>query len=139
MLQMRTPYATAGCWSSMAHTGPRRAPHLPAPEVPVGAKTAASNGALSDSGLGQYTVVPHPLEVLMSQQLFSRYPADVVEHGKFWAHLALLMPPLAALLYPFLLAAFHANIAPVISGQSAEPALQSAAATLFLLLAFAAP
>jgi hypothetical protein len=24
MLQMRTPYATAGCWSSMAHTGPRR-------------------------------------------------------------------------------------------------------------------
>src|SRR5260370_888540 len=49
------------------------------------------------------------------------------------------MPPLAALLYPFLLAAFHANIAPVISGQSAEPALQSAAATLFLLLAFAAP
>jgi len=75
----------------------------------------------------------------MSQQLFSRYPADVVEHGKFGAHLALLMPPLAALLYPFLLAAFHANIAPVISGQSAEPALQSAAATLFLLLAFAAP
>src|SRR5215470_15047453 len=74
----------------------------------------------------------------MSQQLFSRYPADVVEHGKLGAHLALLMPPLAALLYPFLLAAFHANIAPVISGQSAEPALQSAAATLFLL-AFAAP
>ena len=72
----------------------------------------------------------------MSQQLFSRYPA---EHGKLGAHLALLMPPLAALLYPFLLAAFHANIAPVISGQSAEPALQSAAATLFLLLAFAAP
>ena len=73
----------------------------------------------------------------MSQQLFNRYPA--VEHGKLGAHLALLMPPLAALLYPFLLAAFHANIAPVISGQSAEPALQSAAATLFLLLAFAAP
>src|SRR6516165_6110275 len=69
----------------------------------------------------------------MSQQLFSRYPADVVEHGKLGAHLALLMPPLAALLYPFLLAAFHANIAPVISGRSAEPALQSAAATLFLL------
>src|SRR5215470_9186964 len=74
----------------------------------------------------------------MSQQLFSRYPADVVEHGKPGAHLALLMPPLAALLYPFLLAAFHANIAPVISGQSAEPTLQSAAAALFLLLAFAA-
>ena len=46
----------------------------------------------------------------MSQQLFSRYPADVVEHGKLGAHPALLMPPLAALLYPFLLAAFHANI-----------------------------
>src|SRR6516225_3140958 len=75
----------------------------------------------------------------MSQELFNRYPGDVVEHGKFGAHLALLLPPLAALLYPFLLAAFHANIAPVISGQSAEPALQLAAATLFLLLAFAAP
>jgi hypothetical protein len=37
----------------------------------------------------------------MSQQLSSRYPADVVEHGKFGADLALLMPPLAALLYPF--------------------------------------
>lgn len=33
------------------------------------------------------------------------------QHGKLGAHLALLMPPLAALLYPFLLAAFHANIA----------------------------
>ena len=60
----------------------------------------------------------------MSQQLFSRYPADVVEHGKLGAHLGPLMPPLAALLYPFLLEAFHANIAPVISGQSAEPALR---------------
>ena len=40
----------------------------------------------------------------MSQQFSSRYPADVVEHGKFGTHLALLMPPLAALLYPFLLA-----------------------------------
>ena len=59
--------------------------------------------------------------------------------GSLGGRLTLLMPPLAALLYPFLLAAFHANIAPVISGQSAEPALQSAAATLFLLLAFAAP
>src|SRR5215469_14448850 len=53
-----------------------------------------SSSTTTGSGLGQYTVVPHPLEVLMSQQLFSRYPADVVEHGKFWAHLALLMPPL---------------------------------------------
>ena len=61
------------------------------------------------------------------------------QHGKLGAHLALLMPPLAALLYPFLLEAFHANIAPVISGQSAEPALRSAAAALFLLLAFIAP
>jgi hypothetical protein len=75
----------------------------------------------------------------MSQQLSSRYPADVVGHGKLGANLALLMPPVAALLYPFLLEAFHANIAPVIGGQSVEPALQSAAAALFLLLAFAAP
>jgi hypothetical protein len=37
----------------------------------------------------------------MSQQLSSRYPTDVVEHRKFGARLALLMPPLAALLYPF--------------------------------------
>jgi hypothetical protein len=75
----------------------------------------------------------------MSQQLSSRYPADVVEHGKFGAHVALVMPPLAALLYPFLLEAFHASIAPVISGQSAEPALRSAVAALVLLLAFAVP
>ena len=75
----------------------------------------------------------------MSQQLFSRYPADVVEHEKPGTRFALLMPPLAALLYPFLLEAFHANIAPVIGGQSAEPALQAVAAALFLLLAFIAP
>ena len=75
----------------------------------------------------------------MSQQFSSRYPADVVEHGKFGTHLALLMPPLAALLYPFLLEAFHANISPVIRGQSAEPALRSAVAASFLLLAFIAP
>jgi hypothetical protein len=75
----------------------------------------------------------------MSQQLFSRYPADVVEYEKPGARFALLMPPLAALLYPFLLEAFSPNIAPVISGQSAEPALRSAAAALFLLLAFIAP
>ena len=73
-----------------------------------------------------------PAGGLMSQQFSSRYPADVVEHGKFGTHLALLMPPLAALLYPFLLEAFHANISPVIRGQSAEPALRSAvAASLF--------
>src|SRR6516162_3855001 len=93
-------------------------------EVPISGQVPPPPG----SGLGQYPLVPRPLEVLMTQQLFSRYPADVVEHGKLGAHLALLMPPLAALLYPFLLEAFHANIAPVISGQSAEPALQSAAA-----------
>ena len=75
----------------------------------------------------------------MSQQFSSRYPADVVEHGKFGTHLALLMPPLAALLYPFLLEAFHANISPVIRGQSAEPALRSAVAASLLLLAFIAP
>ena len=94
----------------------------------IGDSFFRSSSTTTGSGLGQYPVVPHPLEVLMTQQLFSRYPADVVEHGKLGAHLALLMPPLAALLYPFLLEAFHANIAPVISGQSAEPALQSAAA-----------
>src|SRR5262249_1509241 len=105
----------------------------------IGGSYFRSSSTTTGSGLGQYAFVPHRLEVLMSQLLFSRYPADVVEHGKLGAHLALLMPPLAALLYPFLLAAFHVNIAPVISGQSAEPALQSAAATLFLLLAFAAP
>jgi hypothetical protein len=86
----------------------------------IGGSYFRSSSTTTGSGLGQYPVVPHPLEVLMSQQF-------------------LLMPPLAALLYPFLLEAFHANIAPVISGQSTEPALQSAAAALFLLLAFAAP
>src|ERR1700746_469404 len=69
----------------------------------------------------------------------TRWRSSCPSTGSLGRHLALLMPPLAALLYPFLLAAFHANIASVISGQSAEPALQSAAATLFLLLAFAAP
>ena len=88
--------------------------------------------------IGKYLIMPHPLEILLSQQLFSSYRAEVVERRKFGAHLALLMPPLAALPYPFLLEAFHANIAPVISGQSAEPALRSAAA-LFVLLAFAVP
>lgn len=75
----------------------------------------------------------------MSRQLFRSYLADAVEYEKPGARFALLMPPLAALLYPFLLDAFHANITPVISGQSAEPALRSAAAALFLLLAFIAP
>src|SRR6516165_6593861 len=36
MLQMRTPYATAGYWSSMAHTEPRRVHHSSAPAAPVG-------------------------------------------------------------------------------------------------------
>ena len=63
----------------------------------------------------------------------------VVAHGKFGARLAPLMPPLAALLYPFLLEAFHASIAPLISGRSAEPSLRLAAAALFLLVAFATP
>src|SRR5262249_33539373 len=105
----------------------------------IGGSYFRSSSTTTGSGLGQYPLVPHPLEVLMSQQLFSRYPADVVEHGKFGAHLALLMPPLAALLYPFLLAAFHANIAPVTGGEGPDPPLQSAAVPLFLLLAFAAP
>jgi hypothetical protein len=72
----------------------------------------------------------------MSQQHF---PADVAEHASFGTRLALLTPPLAALLYPFFLEAFHASIVPVISGRTAEPAWLSAAAALFLLLAFAAP
>jgi hypothetical protein len=75
----------------------------------------------------------------MSEQLSIRHPVDVVEHRKFRAHLALLMPTLAALLYPFLLEAFHSSIAPVINGQSAGRTLRLAAAALFLLLAFAAP
>jgi hypothetical protein len=41
------------------------------------------------------------------------------------------MPPLAALLYPFLLEAFHASIVPLINGRTAEPALQAAAAARF--------
>jgi hypothetical protein len=72
----------------------------------------------------------------MSQQ---QLPADIAEHARFGSRLALLMPPLAALLYPFLLEAFHASITPVISGRTAEPALRSTGAALFLLLAFAAP
>src|SRR6516164_1599469 len=66
-------------------------------------------------------------------------PADVTGHRSFGARIALLTPPLAALLYPFFLEAFHASIAPVISGLIPEPALVSAVAALFLLLAFAAP
>jgi hypothetical protein len=72
----------------------------------------------------------------MSQQ---HVPGDVAEHANFGARLALVAPPLAALLYPFFLKAFHVSIAPVISGRTAEPAWLSAAAALFLLLAFAAP
>jgi hypothetical protein len=60
----------------------------------------------------------------MSEQLSIRRPADVVEHRKFGAHLALLMPVLAALLNPFMLEAFHVSIAAVINGQSAEPTLR---------------
>jgi hypothetical protein len=76
---------------------------------------------------------------MSQQQLSGSYSAGVVEHRRFGARLALLMPPLAALLYPFLLEAFHASIAPVISGEAAEPTLRSAIAALFLLLAFAVP
>jgi len=74
------------------------------------------------------------------QQLSGRYPAaDLGEHRRFGARLARLVPPLLALLYPFLLEAFHASIAPVINGETAEPVLRSAVAALFLLFAFAAP
>jgi hypothetical protein len=61
------------------------------------------------------------------------------EHSSFSGRLTLLMAPLAGLLYPFFLEGFHANIAAVIGGQTAQPALRSAAAGLFLVLAFAVP
>lgn len=76
---------------------------------------------------------------MSQQQLSGRHSADIVEPLRSGARLTLLMPLAAALLYPFLLEAFHASIAPVISGQAANPALRSAIAALFLLLAFAAP
>jgi hypothetical protein len=66
-------------------------------------------------------------------------PASIAADARFVARLAPLMPPIAALLYPFFLEAFHASIAPVIGGTNAEPILLSAIAVLFLLLAFAAP
>ena len=47
----------------------------------IGGSYFRSSSTTTGSGLGQYPLVPHPLEVLMSQQLFSRYPADVVETG----------------------------------------------------------
>ena len=76
---------------------------------------------------------------MSQQQLSDSYSAQVVEHRSYGARLAQLMPPVAALLYPFFLEAFHASIAPVISGEAAEPALRSAIAALFLVFAFAAP
>jgi hypothetical protein len=74
----------------------------------------------------------------MSQQT-TGYSAYVREHGRPGSRLTLAAAPLAGLLYPFLLEGFHTSIAPVVSGQAAEPALRSVAAAVFLLLAFAVP
>ena len=54
----------------------------------------------------------------MSRQ---RLSIDVATHVRLGAPL-LLMPPVAALIYPFLLEGFHASITPVIRGRTAEPA-----------------
>jgi hypothetical protein len=73
------------------------------------------------------------------QKLSTGYPAHFGERSRFGGQLALLAAPLAGLLYPFLLEGFHASIAPVIGGQTAQPGMRSAAAAVFLLLAFAVP
>jgi hypothetical protein len=76
----------------------------------------------------------------MSQPRLSNLgSAYFAERGGFGGRLALLAAPLAGLLYPFLLEGFHANVAPVIGGQTGQPVLRVAAAALCLLLAFAVP
>jgi hypothetical protein len=76
----------------------------------------------------------------MSQQrLSTAYPAYLEERTSFGGRLTLLVAPFCGLVYPFLLEGFHANIAPVIGGQTAQPVLRLAAAAVFLLLAFAMP
>jgi hypothetical protein len=72
----------------------------------------------------------------MSRQ---QLPANIAADARFVARLAPLMPPIAALLYPFFLEAFHASVAPLISGRTTGSVPLSAVAVLFLLLAFAAP
>jgi hypothetical protein len=73
------------------------------------------------------------------QTLSVPYPTQTAERSTFRARIGLLVPALAALVYPFILEAFHAAIVPVVAGEAAEPALQSAAAALLLILAFAMP
>ena len=67
------------------------------------------------------------------------YPVRVAQRSTFRARLVRLAPAVAALVYPFILQAFHAAITRVLAGQAAEPALWSVAAALLLILAFAMP
>ena len=75
---------------------------------------------------------------MVEQTLSAGYPVQVAERSGLGARVAWLAPT-AALIYPFILKAFHAVVAPVIAGDAAEPALRSASAALLLILAFAMP
>src|SRR5579872_2353025 len=77
--------------------------------------------------------------VMAEQILSAQYPIPVIARSSFRERLIRAAPALAALVYPFILAGFHAAIAPVIAGQAAAPAWRSAGAALFLVLAFAMP
>jgi hypothetical protein len=76
---------------------------------------------------------------MSGQKLFTGSPTYLWERSSFGGQLALLTAPLGGLLYPFFLEGFHASIATVIDGQTAQPGVRSAAAAVFLLLAFAVP
>lgn len=76
---------------------------------------------------------------MSGQKLAAGYPAQLAERSSFGGRLTLLTAPLAGFVYPFLLEGFHASVAPVFAGHAAQPALRSAAAAGFLLLAFAVP
>lgn len=76
---------------------------------------------------------------MTEQTISTPFPLDVRAPAGLRPRLFWLAPALGALVYPFILEAFHAAIAPVAAGHAAEPALRSAAATLALLLAFAMP
>ena len=68
---------------------------------------------LAVSQLHCFGLVTSPTGRLISQQQLSgRCPADLIERCRFGTRLAFLMPPVAVLLYPFVLEAFHAGIAP---------------------------
>jgi hypothetical protein len=76
----------------------------------------------------------------MSGQTASvQYPADIGTRSRFRVRLRWLWPVFLALIYPFVLDAFHAAITPVIGGHSAHPAPLIAAAIAALLLAFGIP